>query len=506
MKLKQWMSTVLLLALAFVGVRATDTFTNPVIFSDVPDPDVIRVGNDYYMVSTTMHLSPGCPVMKSKDLVHWKMIGYVFDELHESEKNDLIGGDVYGRGQWAACIRYHKGEYYVFFGTGGRSYLYSAKDPAGKWQLRATLPQYMHDASLLFDDDGRVYLASGSSHIRIMEFKKDLSGLDPNGLNVEVIPGEPAGLLEGTHLYKVNGKYYLSLIWWPQGGIRTQLCFRSDSIAGPYERKVILSDDLGWAGHGVAQGGFVDTPDGKWYAMLFQDHDAVGRVPVLVPCRWTDGWPMLGDANGKVPHEMEVPVKGYENEKTVITVSDDFNEPRLSLEWQWNHNPDNSLWSLTERKGWMRLRTGQPVADIFAARNTLSQRTMGPKCSGEIALDLTHMKEGDHAGLSAYCSDPGCLEVVKENGKKYLLMTDRRAEKARVALNGNRIYLRMDCDFTTDTALFYYSTNGKKWTALGTPFHMVYTLKHFMGNRFAIFNYATKEAGGYVDVDYFHFR
>lgn len=238
----------------------------------------------------------------------------------------------------------------------------------------------------------------------------------------------------------------------------------------------------------------------------FQDHDAVGRVPVLVPCRWTDGWPMLGDANGKVPHEMEVPVKGYENEKTVITVSDDFNEPRLSLEWQWNHNPDNSLWSLTERKGWMRLRTGQPVADIFAARNTLSQRTMGPKCSGEIALDLTHMKEGDHAGLSAYCSDPGCLEVVKENGKKYLLMTDRRAEKARVALNGNRIYLRMDCDFTTDTALFYYSTNGKKWTALGTPFHMVYTLKHFMGNRFAIFNYATKEAGGYVDVDYFHFR
>lgn len=116
------------------------------------------------------------------------------------------------------------------------------------------------------------------------------------------------------------------------------------------------------------------------------------------------------------------------------------------------------------------------------------------------------MKEGDHAGLSAYCSDPGCLEVVKENGKKYLLMTDRRAEKARVALNGNRVYLRMDCDFTTDTALFYYSTNGKKWTALGTPFHMVYTLKHFMGNRFAIFNYATKEAGGYVDVDYFHFR
>lgn len=505
MKLKQWMCTVLLWALAFVGARAADTFTNPVIFSDVPDPDVIRVGSDYYMVSTTMHLSPGCPVMKSKDLVHWKTVSYVFDTLHESPKNDLLGGDVYGRGQWAASIRYKDGEYFVFFGTSVHSYLYSAKDPAGPWQLRATLPQYMHDASLLFDDDGRAYLASGSSHIRIVEFKKDLSGIDPDGLNVEVIPGEPAGLLEGTHFYKINGKYYLSLIWWPQGGIRTQLCFRSDSIAGPYERKVILHDDLGWAGHGVAQGGFVDTPDGRWYAMLFQDHDAVGRVPVLMPCHWTDGWPMLGDADGKVPHEMEVPVQGCKDAVTVVTVSDDFDETRLPLEWQWNHNPDNSLWSLTERKGWLRLRTGQPVTDIFAARNTLSQRTVGPQCSGEAALDLTHMKDGDHAGLSAYCSDPGCLEVVMEEGKKYLLMTDRRVEKARVPLSGNRVCLRMDCDFTTDTALFYYSTDGKRWSALGTPFHMVYTLKHFMGNRFAIFNYATKEAGGYVDVDYFHF-
>ena len=196
------------------------------------------------------------------------------------------------------------------------------------------IDEYLHDASMLFDDDGRIYLAYGARHIRIIEFNKDLSGINPNGLQVEVIPGEPRGLLEGTHFYKFDGKYYLTLIWWPEGGIRTQLCFRSDKVAGPYEMKTILSDDLGYANHGVAQGCFIDTEAGEWYAMLFQDHEAVGRVPVLMPCRWENGWPMLGDENGKVPPVMKVPVQGYD-EKTELVVSDNFDEaPKLGLTWQ----------------------------------------------------------------------------------------------------------------------------------------------------------------------------
>lgn len=482
------------------------TFTNPVIYADVPDVDVIRVDSDFYMVSTTAHMSPGAPIMHSRDLVNWKIIGYVFDELHESPKNNLEGGNIYSRGQWAASLRYHEGTFYVFFGTGNKSYIYTTRDPSGKWEKKLELDEYLHDASMLFDDDGKIYLAYGSSHIRIVEFKEDLSGIKQEGLNMEVISGEPKGLLEGTHFYKFNNRYYLTLIWWPAGGIRTQLCFRSDKADGPYEMKTILSDDLGFDGHGVAQGCFVDTPKGDWYAMLFQDHEAVGRVPVLMPCRWEDGWPILGDKNGKVPPVMEKPVRGC-TEKTELVVSDEFDAvSRPGLTWQWNHNPDNTLWSLTERPGYLRLKTGKVVTNLFEARNTLTQRTEGPKCSGIVSLDVARMKEGDCAGLAAFCSEPGTLTVMKNDGKKYLIMTDRGVEKARVELSRDQVYLKLDCDFTTDDAFFSYSLDDKDWNRLGDKFHMIFSMKHFTGNKFAIFNYATKASGGYVDIDFFRYR
>ena len=183
-------------------------------------------------------------------------------------------------------------------------------------------------------------------------------------------------MLEGTHIYKFDGKYYMFLIWWPQDGIRTQLCFRSDHIEGPYESKIILSDVIDNPGKGVAQGCIIDTKDGDWYGFLFQDFGAVGRTPVLMECRWEDGWPMLGGLNGKVSKVMEKPIKGYP--ETPLVISDDFTSTKLALNWQWNHNPDNKRWSLTERPGYMRLKTGKVVQNIFEARNTLSQRTEGP--------------------------------------------------------------------------------------------------------------------------------
>lgn len=483
------------------------TFTNPVIYADVPDVDVIRVGSDFYMISTTAHMSPGAPIMHSKDLVNWKIISYVFDELNESPHNNLEGGNIYSRGQWAASLRHHNGTFYVFFGTGNKSYIYTTRNPAGKWEKRLMIDEYLHDASMLFDDDGRIYLAYGSGHIRIIEFEPDLSGIKADGLQTEVIPGEPRGLLEGTHIYKFGNRYYLTLIWWPEGGIRTQLCFRSHNIGGPYEMKTILSDDLGFANHGVAQGCFVDTEAGEWYAMLFQDHEAVGRVPVLMPCRWEDGWPMLGDKNGKVPPVMDVPVQGCEG-KTELVVSDNFDQasPKLGLTWQWNHNPDNSLWSLTERSGYLRLKTGKVVCNLFEARNTLTQRTEGPRCSGVICLDLSRMNDGDRTGLAAFCSEPGTISVEKEGGKKYLVMTDRNMEKARRELNQDIVYLKMECDFTTDNAVFSYSLDDSNWMPLGDKFHMIFSMMHFTGNKFAIFNYATQRAGGYVDVDFFRYE
>ncbi len=505
----------LLLAGCGIGKRAqqtalSTTFTNPVIFADAPDTDVIRVGSDFYMVSTTMHLMPGVPVMHSKDLVNWKMLSYVIPELKDSPAYDLEGGNVYGQGQWASSIRHHNGKFYVFFATNRpqKTYIFSAVDAAGPWEKVMDLNERLHDTSLLFDDDGRIYAAGGSGAVRVRELRSDLSGLKEGGFDKTVINGREmglAGLLEGSHIQKHNGKYYVFMIWWPSGGIRTQLCFRSDKLEGPYEHKVILSDPLDLRGAGIAQGNIVDTEDGRWFGMLFQDHGAVGRVPILMPCRWVDGWPMLGDENGKVPKVMEKPVQGYP--ATPLVVSDDFSSPKLGLTWEWNHNPDNSLWSLTERKGYMRLKTGKVTQSIFEARNMLGQRTEGRKCSGIVALDVANMKEGDIAGLAAYCSEPGIIQVVVEGGKKFIVMKDRNDEKERVALDKNKVYLRLDCDFTdrVDQATFHYSLDKRTWTKLGSDFKMVYNLRHFMGNRFGIFNYATKASGGWVDVDFFEY-
>jgi arabinoxylan arabinofuranohydrolase len=485
------------------------TFTNPVIYADVPDMDVIRVGSNFYMISTTMHLMPGAPIMKSQDLVNWEIISYVFDEIKDSPLYDLEGGNVYGQGQWASSLRYHNGKFYVFFATNRpqKSYIYTTDNPAGKWEKIATFDRNYHDASLLFDDDGKIYLSYVEGQIKIVELKSDLTGIKENGFLASVINGEEQGykgLFEGTHLCKYNGEYYIFIIWWYPGGIRTQLCFRSDHIGGTYESKTILSDTLDLYGRGVAQGCIVDTEDGRWFGFLFQDHNAVGRTPVLMPCRWIDGWPVLGDENGKVPKVMAKPLQGYA--ETPLVISDSFDKTKLALNWQWNHNPDNSLWSLTERPGYLRLKTGKVVQSIFEARNTISQRTEGAQCSGVISIDVSHMRNGDIAGLGAFCAEPGLIQVVMEEGRKSVVMTDRGEEKDRAALHANTVYLRMDCDFNTDTATFYYSPDNKNWTQLGTKFHMIYNLVHFMGNRFAIYNYATKEPGGYVDIDFFNYN
>lgn len=488
-----------------MGVLLADAQTvvrNPLLYSDVPDPDVICVGKDYYMVSTTMHLSPGAPIMRSKDMKHWDVIGYVFDELRESPRNDLDGGSVYGRGQWAASLRYHDGLFYVFFGTGTRSYVFTAKHASGPWTMRLCLNEYYHDASMLFDDDGRIYLVYGTGTIRIKEFSPDLSGFLAGGLDQELYSLGDGCLLEGSHAYKIDGKYYITMIWWPRGGIRTQLCFRADKVGGPYEHRVVLSDDLGYAHHGVAQGGIWQTPGGDWYAMLFQDHEGVGRIPCLLPVAWQDGWPMMGSPEGKAPKSFTL--KGIkERGRTRIAGSDDFKSRKLSLVWQWNHNPDNSLWSLTERKGFMRLRTGKVVDNLFDARNTLTQRTVGPRCTGTVKMDISGMKTGDRAGLCAFCSEPGGLRVEKTGSGQQLVMFDRKDVKASLPISAGSLWLRMECDFTTDTACFLYSTDGIHFLNIGTPFHMIFSMAHFTGNKFAIFNYATQAAGGYVDVDEF---
>lgn len=486
---------------------------NPVIFADIPDMSMIRVGSVYYMSSTTMHLSPGVPIMKSTDLVNWKLINYAYDTLGSIPALNLENGaNAYGRGSWASCMRYHEGIFYVstFAATTGKTYIFKTRNlENGPWERLTFEPSY-HDHTLFFDDDGKAYLIWGVKKLYIAELKENLTGIKEGTERVLIENASaPAGdniMLgaEGSQLFKINGKYYLFNITWPRDGMRTVVIHRADKVTGPYEGKLGLQD------LGVAQGGLIDTPDGNWYAYLFRDFGGVGRIPYLVPVKWEDGWPVLG-TDGKVPETLDLPAsKGL---IPGIIASDEFkrrkNEPALPLVWQWNHNPDNRYWSVTKRKGYLRLTTGRMDTSFVTARNTLTQRTFGPKCSGAVSLDVSKMKEGDFAGLGLLQKNYGFAGVKVNNDGKFIVMVSvssgKPIEMQSVPLQQNKVYLKASCNFLarTDTANFFYSLDGKSWEPIGVPLPMPYTLPHFMGYRFALFNYATKIAGGFIDIDWF---
>ena len=515
-----------------VGTAAEQvtTVSNPIIWADVPDDDVIRVGDTYYMVSTTMFFSPGAPIMKSKDLVNWEICSYVYDTLANGDVQNLTNGKHdYSHGQWAASLRYHDGMYYVFFGSYGtnKSYIFKTDDiENGEW-TRSEINGMYHDASILFDDDGRNYLVYGGGEIRIKELNSEMTGFRQGGVDKTLfktnIQGYVAG--EGSHIQKIGDYYYIFIIAWPSNTGRVEICSRSKELLGNYESKYVLDSGLGSYGSGVAQGGIVDTPDGKWYGLLFQDHGSVGRIPVLVPVTWQDGWPMMG-VNGKAPLKLELPCTG---KGTDLAGDDyfDYSTNDLAPEWQWNHNPDNSAWSVTEREGWLRLKNKTIASHLLNARNTLTMRTEGPACSSCIKLDASNMKAGDYAGLSAFQLMYGCIGVrVDDSGAKKIYMSVNGGNDignssnkivAEENMNGDEVYLKVDFKFANvnsdgsasnniDKANFYYSYDGQNWTKLGQELSMSYDLKLFTGYRSGIYSYPTKTTGGYADIDFFEYE
>ncbi|HLL42300.1 MAG TPA: family 43 glycosylhydrolase [Segetibacter sp.] len=442
---------------------------------------------------------------------------YAHDTLANIDELNLNNGkNTYGRGSWASSLRYHKGTYYVstFAQTTGKTHVYTTKDiEKGPWKEFSFPPAY-HDHSLFFDDDGHVYLIYGAGKLRLVELKEDASGIKPGTTEQVIIENAsaPAGAninlqAEGSQLFKVNGKYYLFNITWPRGGMRTVVIHRADKITGPYKGRLGLQD------LGIAQGGLIDMPNGTWYSYLFRDYGAVGRIPYLVPVKWEGGWPVLG-VGGKVPDTLNLPAsKGL---IPGIVASDEFirkqGQPAFPLVWQWNHNPENSLWSLTARKGFLRLTTGRTDTSFLMARNSLTQRTIGPVCTGSTSLDISNMKDGDFAGLGLLQKNYGLIGVKVDGDNKMIVMTNagtgKPVEVQSVPLTQKTVYFRAECDFTDkkDVADFFYSLDGKMWTPCGTQLKMTYTLPHFMGYRFALFNYATKNVGGFVDFDYFHIQ
>lgn len=527
--------------------KGDGTYTNPVIWADVPDQDVIRVGDAYYMSSTTMHMNPGVPIMKSYDLVNWETISYVYSILDDRDSTTLKNNqNMYSNGTWASSLRYKNGTFYVVVpsATTGKTYIFQTEDPENQPWRRYEINTRYHDCSLLLDDDGRNWLVYGNNPLYIIEMNDTVTGIKPGATPRVILSNIHApdpitgvtptsGLAEGAHIQKIDGKYYIFCITWPSGKPRTQVVHRSDSLNGPFEAKTIAQENIN--GGGPAQGNIVDDGNGNWYGIIFRDSGSVGRIPWVMPIHWTDGWPMFGDDDTglHLTRSGPKPIQGSFDLKSVVS-SDEFynnakkptyndaklNQPlpeygyngsNLNLDWQWNHNPDNRFWSLTDRPGWLRLTTGQIATNLLNARNTLTQRTFGPVSSVQTALDVSKMKNGDRAGLALFTARYGTIEVRMDNDAKTLVMvnsssTTSHTDVQSIPLTNSKVYLKVDADFRnqSDKGTFYYSLDGLNWTQLGNTQQMSYsTNNHFMGYRFALYNYATTALGGYVDFDYY---
>lgn len=560
--IKKLLTALLICASAIAASvqKATCTMTNPVLFADVPDLDIIRVDDTYYMVSTTMHFSPGCGIMKSKDLVNWEIINYAYDEIDEGDKFRLQNGQSdYSQGSWAANLRYDPYEkmFYMIMtcNTTGKTYFYVTDDiDHGKWHCSTTDKCY--DPGLLFEDTGtemKKYVlhpadtfADHAMYLREITVDKDWNvtvGERHKVIDYAQLENPARGLRsEGYHGYKIGDYYYIFMI---QGcdGQRQEIVWRSKSLLdGKWEGRLVFGgemvDENGnvmMQTNGIGQGGIVQTPEGKWWCFLFKDYGSVGRMPIWLPMTWSnDGWPVVGNGttdklptgkNMTTPYRVNLPSSKGMN----IVQSDEFNEwkpkksksrfgswkPGLKLCWQWNHIPDNNGWSLTERKGWIRLKTTSVVHNIRDARNSLTQRTFGPTCSGQTLMDVSQMKDGDWAGLASFQRRYGFVGVKKENGHLYLVM--HRTKDQRDAdgkdfevkpLAQTKVWLRVDHDFRnrTDKATFFYSLDGKQWQSIGDTLQMHYDMPDFCGQRFMLFNFATQQTGGMTDFDWFHVK
>lgn len=506
---------------------------NPIIPMDCPDPDVIRVGDIYYMASTTMHFFPGCAILRSFDLANWEIIGHVFDSLDETPGEKMErDATIYAKGMWAPSLRYHDGYFYIAFysASSKKTYLFTSTNIEGEWEKKEIEGSF-YDCSLLFDED-KVYIVYGHKDIFISELKSDLSGLKTGGLHRKIISENEDVIVpyEGSHAYKIGNRYYIFLIHWPKAGKRVECCFVSDSIEGEFKGGVVLDDDRNYFGQGVAQGGIVESLSGKWYSVLFQDSGAVGRMPILVPIAFDEnGFPVFG-VNGKVPEKYEItgsrPYYSYEPLYTSDFFdnniqTDDEKHPALKKQWEWNHVSDSDLWEKAGDRA-IKMRTGRIATNLPHAANTLTQRTMWPRCDAEVSIDGKDMQNGDVAGLCVLQGNYGYLALAKEAGVYYLIKVTKTVpenyrngssdylpgkEELRIRLNDSKVTVRLTADFDKmeDSMNFYYIKNDR-FTKVGEPHKLVFKLDHFTGARFGIFMYSTQRLGGTAVFENFGYK
>jgi beta-xylosidase len=469
------------------GDQGNGTYNNPILKSDYSDPDVLRHGDDFYLIASDFHFV-GMQVLHSRDLVNWRIIGQVFDHLSMGPQYDRMNG--YSQGTWAPAIRFHNGEFYILVCTPSDGlFMWHAKNPAGPWSDTVTVKAIAkwEDPCPFWDDDGRAYLVRsqvGAGPLILHSMSTDGTQLLDDGK--EIYRGKVA---EGPKLYKRKGYYYISL---PEGGVDTgwQTVLRSKDIYGPYERKEVFP-----AGS-PHQGSMVELKNGETWFVSFKSTGYLGRICYLNPVTWTDDdWPVFGDS-GRPVDTWKKPDVGKTYAINYPQTSDEFNDKTLSPIWQWNHNPIPSAWSLTQRRGWLRL-TAQPAASLSVARNTLTQKLWDSAGSVDAKMDTGLMQDGQRAGFAFMSgSNFAWIGVGQENGIRRILWDKGEGP----ILKGRYVWLRGINN--GDEGKLFYSLDGKSYIDSGMTFRLVF--RFWKGSRISIFSYGPKS--GSADFDYVRYQ
>ena len=510
----------------WVSDLGNGTYKNPVLYSDYSDPDAIRVGDDYFMTASSFNEIPGLPILHSKDMINWKLVNYAITDLIPKETYSVPQR---GNGVWAPSIRFHKGEYFIYWGDPDFGvFMVKTKDPFGKWEepILVMEGKGLIDTCPLWDDDGNAYLVHGWAGSRAgVKSILTINKMNPEGTKVldkgiHVFDGHDAHpTVEGPKFYKRNGYYY---IFAPAGGVATgwQLVLRSKNIYGPYEEKIVLEQGKSTI-NGPHQGAWVDTPKGQDWFYHFQDVDAGGRLVHLQPMKWEKDWPVLGidtDKNG-----IGEPVLTYKKPEVgniypieTPAESDEFNDDKIGLQWQWSAN-ENIVWSAKiPGKDYLRLfsiKTPEGAKNLWNVSNLLTQKFPAPNfvATTKVKLFPEEAKEGKVAGLLVIGTDHASLVIANKPDGYYLqLRKALKAEKggeekilSEIKLKSNEAYLKVSVKEPNGICTFSYSENGKSFENIGEPFQA--KPGKWIGAKVGIYSVSDPKVsgGGYADFDFF---
>lgn len=490
------------------------TYRNPVLFADYSDPDVIRVGEDYFLTASSFNCTPGLPILHSRDLVNWTIINHALRKLPDPRYAEVQ----HGQGVWAPTIRQHDGRFWIFFPTPDEGiYVMTAPDPAGEWSEPHLLlgGKGLIDPCPLWDDDGKAYVAfayAGSragirNKLHIRPMTPDATKIIGEGVVVvEIDQSLPA--LEGPKMHKRHGWYYISA---PSGGVATgwQMIYRSRHIYGPYEEKIVLAQRE-TAVNGPHQGALVDTPAGEWWFLHFQDRDLYGRIVHLQPVRWEDDWPLVGEAQDEMGVGRPVlrhpkPAAQKDIAPAIPQSSDGFTGETLGLQWQWHANYQDHWYSLSARPGHLKLYP-QFVAggDLCTAPNLLLQKFPAAEFTVETRLELPIGHSNLHAGLVVMGEEYATLDIQRDAGGYRLRLLGTGGEMAGHRIEGTSVTLHVKVE-PGGNCRFGIVNGSPEFHQLGPMFRA--RPGRWIGAKIGIYSLSTDErdVSGHAEFAYFHF-